>query len=79
MCEQAEPAAAGSGVPEMKTYLNGVAIPRLVRAKTLLCKAVGVTLSVSGGLPCGKEGPMVQVCGKILQRKAGIPNHERLS
>jgi H+/Cl- antiporter ClcA len=34
-------------------------VPRLVRIKTLACKAVGVTLSVLGGLAVGKEGPMV--------------------
>jgi H+/Cl- antiporter ClcA len=39
---------------------NGcVKVPRLVRIKTLACKAVGVTLSVLGGLAVGKEGPMV--------------------
>jgi chloride channel 7 len=56
-----EPMSAGSGVPEIKTWLNGVAIPRLVRAQTLLFKAIGVTFSVAGGLPCGKEGPMIQI------------------
>ena len=30
-----------------------------MRIKTLVCKAVGVTLSVVGGLAVGKEGPMV--------------------
>jgi len=54
-----EPVAAGSGIPQVKCYLNGVKVPRLVRIKTLACKAVGVTLSVVGGLAVGKEGPMV--------------------
>ena len=34
-------------------------VPRVVRIKTLVCKAVGVTLSVLGGLAVGKEGPMI--------------------
>eukprot|EP00937_MAST-01D_sp_MAST-1D-sp2_P000364 g364.t1 len=54
-----EPIAGGSGIPEIKTMLNGVDVPRAVRMKTLLCKAVGVLFSVAAGLPCGKEGPMI--------------------
>ena len=30
-----------------------------MRIKTLICKLSGVIFSVAGGLPCGKEGPMV--------------------
>lgn len=54
-----EPASAGSGIPEVKCYLNGIDVPRVVRVKTLICKVLGVTFSVAGGLPVGKEGPMV--------------------
>lgn len=44
--------AAGSGIPEIKCYLNGVKVPGIVRLRTLLCKAFGVLFSVAGG----KEG-----------------------
>jgi len=54
-----EPVAGGSGIPQVKCYLNGVKIPRIVRIKTLLAKAVGVVMSVLGGLAVGKEGPMI--------------------
>ncbi|EEB16605.1 Chloride channel protein, putative [Pediculus humanus corporis] len=54
-----EPVAAGSGIPDIKCYLNGVLIPRLVRIKTLVVKVLGVILSVVGGLSVGKEGPMI--------------------
>lgn len=54
-----EPVAAGSGIPEVKCFLNGIDLPRIVRVKTLLCKVIGVTFSVAAGLPVGKEGPMV--------------------
>ena len=54
-----EPVARGSGIPEVKCYLNGVRIPRVVRVLTLVSKAVGVLFSVAGGLPVGKEGPMI--------------------
>ncbi|XP_050723076.1 H(+)/Cl(-) exchange transporter 7-like isoform X2 [Eriocheir sinensis] len=54
-----EPVSAGSGIPQVKCYLNGVKVPRVVRIKTLMSKAVGVTFSVLGGLAVGKEGPMI--------------------
>ena len=54
-----EPVSGGSGIPDIKCYLNGIDIPRVVRVKTLLCKVIGVTFAVAAGLPVGKEGPMV--------------------
>lgn len=54
-----EPVSGGSGIPEIKCFLNGIDIPHIVRVKTLICKVVGVTFSVAAGLPIGKEGPMV--------------------
>ena len=54
-----EPVAKGSGIPEVKCYLNGIRIWRVVRLKTLFCKACGILFSVASGLPVGKEGPMV--------------------
>ena len=58
-CVYIEPLSAGSGIPEIKCFLNGINIPRVVRVKTLACKAFGVLFSVAGGLPAGKEGPMI--------------------
>eukprot|EP00814_Leptocylindrus_danicus_P006643 CAMPEP_0116013034 /NCGR_PEP_ID=MMETSP0321-20121206/5483_1 /TAXON_ID=163516 /ORGANISM="Leptocylindrus danicus var. danicus, Strain B650" /LENGTH=822 /DNA_ID=CAMNT_0003482501 /DNA_START=36 /DNA_END=2504 /DNA_ORIENTATION=+ len=54
-----EPVSAGSGIPEIKCYLNGIDLPRVVRVRTLICKVAGVIFSVAAGLPVGKEGPMV--------------------
>ena len=54
-----EPIAAGSGIPEVKCYLNGIDLPNIGAPMTLVCKVLGVICSVSAGLPVGKEGPMV--------------------
>ncbi|CAB4014714.1 H(+) Cl(-) exchange transporter 7, partial [Paramuricea clavata] len=64
-----EPVAAGSGIPVIKCFLNGVKIPHVVRLKTLVIKAVGVIFAVAGGLAVGKEGPMIH-SGAVLA--AGI-------
>jgi len=49
-----EPVAAGSGIPQVKCYLNGIKIPRVVRIKTLIVKTIGVICTVVGGLAGGK-------------------------
>ncbi|XP_069343223.1 H(+)/Cl(-) exchange transporter 7 isoform X2 [Eulemur rufifrons] len=64
-----EPVAAGSGIPQIKCFLNGVKVPHVVRLKTLVIKVSGVILSVVGGLAVGKEGPMIH-SGSVIA--AGI-------
>eukprot|EP00741_Cyanophora_paradoxa_P021505 tig00021357_g20761.t1 len=59
------PMAAGSGLAELKVVLEGFSIKRFLAFKTLLVKAVGVTLSVSSGLIVGKEGPMVHLAACV--------------
>ena len=49
-----EPVAAGSGIPLVKCYLNGINVLRLNRLKTLVVKCCSVTCSVLGGLAVGK-------------------------
>ncbi|EOY31196.1 hypothetical protein QUC31_019903 [Theobroma cacao] len=53
------PAAAGSGIPEVKAYLNGVDAPGIFSLRTLIVKIVGSISAVSSSLLVGKAGPMV--------------------
>ncbi|XP_026317798.1 H(+)/Cl(-) exchange transporter 7 [Hyposmocoma kahamanoa] len=75
-----EPVAGGSGIPQVKCYLNGVKIPRVVRIKTLIVKTIGVITAVVGGLAGGKEGPMIHsgavVAAGISQGKSTTFNKD---
>lgn len=56
---------AGSGIPELKAYLNGVRVPGYLSLQTLAVKSIGVAFSIGGGLICGKQGPMIHA-GAII-------------
>ena len=49
-----QPLAAGSGVPYIKAYLNGLKIPGLLTFECFIAKVGGVVFSILGGLFCGK-------------------------
>ncbi|XP_064641339.1 H(+)/Cl(-) exchange transporter 7-like isoform X2 [Lineus longissimus] len=72
------PAATGSGIPHIKCFLNGVKIKGLLSLKCLVAKALGVVLSIVGGLACGKEGPMIHsgaiVAGGVSQGRCKLCN-----
>ncbi|KAL9445090.1 hypothetical protein AB3S75_018144 [Citrus x aurantiifolia] len=53
------PVAAGSGIPEVKAYLNGVDAPGILSFRTLVIKIIGSISAVSSSLLVGKAGPMV--------------------
>ncbi|XP_053401243.1 H(+)/Cl(-) exchange transporter 7-like [Mercenaria mercenaria] len=65
-----QPLAAGSGIPYIKSYLNGVKIPGLLTLECFVAKVGGVVLSILGGLACGKEGPMAH-SGSIIAAALG--------
>ena len=44
-----EPAAAGSGIPDVKAYLNGTNLQQFLTFRALVCKVIGVMFSVGGG------------------------------
>ncbi|XP_051129565.1 chloride channel protein CLC-d [Andrographis paniculata] len=58
---QFAPAAAGSGIPEIKGYLNGIDTHGILLFRTLVGKIFGSIGSVGGGLALGKEGPLVHI------------------
>lgn len=60
-----QPGAAGSGIPEIIAFLNGINFSDVITFKVLFAKVVSMCLSVSSGLPIGKEGPMIH-CGAII-------------
>eukprot|EP00937_MAST-01D_sp_MAST-1D-sp2_P001011 g1011.t1 len=53
--------AAASGIPDVKAYLNGVRIPRLLDLRCLCAKLIGTVAAVSSGLVVGPEGPLVHM------------------
>ncbi|GMI68571.1 chloride channel C [Hibiscus trionum] len=59
LCAFIAPAAAGSGIPEVKAYLNGVDAYSILAPSTLFVKIFGSIFGVAAGFVVGKEGPMV--------------------
>ncbi|PPR95974.1 hypothetical protein GOBAR_AA24706 [Gossypium barbadense] len=65
LCAFIAPAAAGSGIPEVKAYLNGVDAYSILASSTLFVKVnvigiiFGSIFGVAAGFVVGKEGPMV--------------------
>nr|XP_023018406.1 chloride channel protein 2 [Leptinotarsa decemlineata] len=55
------PQAIGSGIPEMKTILRGVALKEYLTFRTLVAKFVGLAAVLGSGMPLGKEGPFVHI------------------
>ncbi|KAL1501247.1 hypothetical protein ABEB36_006608 [Hypothenemus hampei] len=55
------PQSIGSGIPEMKTILRGVALKEYLTFKTLVAKIIGLTTTLGSGIPLGKEGPFVHI------------------
>jgi chloride channel 7 len=64
------PAAAGSGIPDVKAFLNGADRPAAVfrdffTLRTFVAKVLGSALAVASSLCVGKEGPLLHA-GSIL-------------
>lgn len=70
LCCVVMPTAAGSGIPDVMAYLNGVMFPRIFNVRNLVIKTLSCLLAVSAGLPVGTEGPMIHI-GSLIG--AGLP------
>ncbi|KAF4681161.1 Chloride Channel, partial [Perkinsus olseni] len=57
------PAAAGSGIPEMKVTLTGEDVDNFLSFRTLIAKSVGLVAVQAAGLSLGSEGPFIHVAG----------------
>lgn len=71
--------ASGSGVPEIKGYLNGQNLTGVLEGclnvRTTVARVFGVILIIVSGLPAGREGPMVCIggaCGVVGFWLAGL-------
>ncbi|CBH18761.1 chloride channel protein, putative [Trypanosoma brucei gambiense DAL972] len=70
LCCLVMPTAAGSGVPEVMAYLNGVMFPRVFNIRNLIVKTLSCIFVVSAGVPVGAEGPIIHI-GSLIG--AGLP------
>ena len=68
-----EPKAAGSGMPEVMSYLNGVQVGEY-SLKVMVVKFFSCLLAVASGLPVGPEGPMIQI-GSVVGTYLTQPPH----
>lgn len=59
------PQSIGSGIPEMKTILRGVALKEYLTFRTLIAKVIGLTATLGSGIPLGKEGPFVHIASIV--------------
>ncbi|GLD93453.1 hypothetical protein PINS_up002045 [Pythium insidiosum] len=71
------PAAAGSGVSQMKSVLTGVDprvyIPGYFDTKTLVAKVAGLVCSVGAGLVVGTEGAFVHIMAIVTHHLLHVP------
>ncbi|RNF27570.1 putative chloride channel protein [Trypanosoma conorhini] len=70
LCCLIVPSAAGSGVPDVMAYLNGIMFPRIFNIRNLVVKTLSCILAVGSGLPVGAEGPIIHI-GSLIG--AGLP------
>lgn len=73
------PESVGSGVPEVKAYLNGVAYPMMRSTRVLVAKMVAVILTVASGVCTGHYGHLMlagaMLGAQLLQRRHGFRCH----
>ena len=68
-----QPAAAGSGVPELRAILSGIWIREYLGIRTFLVKIVALAFSLSSGLPIGLEGPFIHLAAILGRQLTKLP------
>lgn len=79
LVERAAPEASGSGIPQVKAALGGVAIA--LNARVAIVKLLSTLLSLGAGLTLGRQGPTVQI-GAAIAAQLSVwvptsPEHRR--
>ena len=59
------PASGGSGLAEVRAYLNGLRMDAALSWRAFVAKVFGNVLALASGLVVGKEGPLLHI-GSIL-------------
>jgi chloride channel 7 len=67
------PMARGSGIPELKGYLNGNRQRGLFHWRTFLGRSVGVCLVIVATMPFGREGPSVHIGACVASMSLNLP------
>ncbi len=71
-----EPSTAGSGIPQVKGTIMGLA--KINWARVLIGKFIGGTLAIGAGLSLGREGPSVQLGASIGQGVSRLLRRTRM-
>lgn len=79
LIENVEPAAAGGGIPQVKTVLGG--FPIACNLRVAIVKAVGTILILGAGFPLGRRGPTVHIGAALAAQLSDwlptSPQHRR--
>jgi len=59
------PSCAGSGIPEVLSFLNGNHLPGLFTLPSLVVRVSSMVLVQAAGFPVGREGPMIGIGGCV--------------
>lgn len=70
--------AAGSGIPEMRSFIAGYFVPGFLELRTMYVKIAGLILSMGTGLNVGNEGPFVSICSVVAERLLALRSFRRL-
>jgi len=67
------PHSGGSGIPEIKAFLNGIAMPQAFTFATWASRSTGLMLVTSSGMFAGTEGPFAHLGGIVAKFFADGP------